>query len=148
MLNLQNRSFPLPHISLIGVYPAVILPSVPSIPRCAIVRHARHCTSCSHRAIVHGSGASVVSVPAVSVPKFSAWRWWRLSSADRFKVFVVAIKAGAFSVRSRPTLLHLRLAVKPVSSWNTKRTKMQFTESAIKAFFGVHKLFQQMASTS
>lgn len=65
---------------------------------------------------MHGHGPSLIPVPSVRVSEFVARGVRRLSSADRFKVLGVALKAGVLSVRSGATLLHLRLALKPVPS--------------------------------
>lgn len=76
---------------------------------------------------MHGHRPSFISVPAVGVPEFSAWRRRRLSSADCFKVLGVAFKARAFSVRSRATLLYVWLAVKTVTS--KQKTKVGLVTS-------------------
>lgn len=89
-----------------------------SIPAWTVVCHARHCGSGSHRTVMQGHRSSLISVPVIGVPEFSAWRRGRLSSADCFKVLRVALKARTFSVRSRSTLLYLWLTIKPVTSTN------------------------------
>ena len=106
----------IPQVSFVGVYAAIILPSMPSIPGWTVMRHARHCSSGSHRAIMNGHRPPLISVSAVCVTEFGAGRRRWLSSADRFKVLGVTLKARALSVRSRATLLCLWLTIKPVTS--------------------------------
>ena len=106
----------IPQVSLVGVHAAIVLPSMPSIPGWTVVRHARHCSSGSHGAIMNGHRPPLISVSAVCVAEFGAGRRRWLSSADCFKVLGVTLKARALSVRSRATFLRLWLTIKPVTS--------------------------------
>lgn len=107
-----------PHLSLVGVHPSIILPPMASVSGWAVVWHAGHRRSGSHRPIVHGHRSSLVSVPAVGVAEFGSRRRRGFGSAHRLKGLGVALEAGAFSVRSGAGFLHLRLSVKPVPSGN------------------------------
>lgn len=136
---LKNTSLKLPYISLVGIHAAIILPAVPSVPGWAVVRHARHCSSGSHRTIMHGYGSSLISFPAVRVSEFSAWGRRRLSSANRFKVLGVAIKARALSVLSRATLLYFWLTVKAASSRDKTKIKFGLVLHFIQSRYRFHR---------
>ena len=108
------NDFFLPYISFV-INTAIVLPSMPSIPGGAVVRHAWYWSSGSHGPVMHGHRSSLIPVPSVGVTQFATWRVRGLSSADRFKVLGKALKARV-SVRSWTTLLYVWLTLKPVTS--------------------------------
>lgn len=109
-----------PHVSLVArATAAVALPAVTAVPGRAVVRHVGDCGSDANGPLVYGNGPALVPVPAVHVAEVAARRvrrWRRLGPPDRLKALGVALKAGVVSVRGRPSLLGLRLAVKAVAS--------------------------------
>lgn len=114
------NDFFLPYISFV-IYTTIVLPSVPSIPGWAVVRHAWYWSSGSHGAVMHGHRSSLIPVPTVGVTQFATRRVRGLGSADRFKVLGEALKARVVSVRSRTTLLYVWLTLKPVTSKQRSR---------------------------
>lgn len=110
-----------PHVSLVArsSAAAVALPAVAAVPGRAVVRDVGYCGSDAHGALVHGHGPPLVPVPAVHVAEVTARRVRRrrrLGPADRLEALGVALEARVVPVRSRPSLLRLRLAVKAVAS--------------------------------
>lgn len=95
---------------------AVALPAVTAVSGRAVVLHVGYCGSDAHGTLVHGNWPPLIPVPAVHVTEVAARRWRRLGPADWLKALWVTFEGRIVPVRSRPSLLRLRLTIEAVAS--------------------------------